>query len=595
MASLALLAIVVVLAAAAAACRPGPALAVLMGTVVLVPGALPVPGLPGLLTVHRVVVLAALAGLLWRCLRRDLDWSVLSPPPTAYRFAVVLGGLAVLGVGLLQPSTDPSAASRVWQALAAQLVLLVTAIALARAAGRPETGVMALVVATAVGAGIAVIEHVTGQSYARLWFRAVPALLDSGPAQVLATRGGDVRVRAAGDFTLAYAWTTAAVVPLLVVAAARSRGRRRPLLLAAVPLVLLAIGWTYSRSVAVPVLLAVVLALAVTRDRSLQVAGSALAVVATGFVALNPSLLSNFSIGADTGSIAVRTDRLPAIAALVAGHPFRGLGLGGLTSLGITVTDSTFLLGYAEVGAIGLAALVGLLLAGCAAAYGGVLGARASRPVAFAAGTGALLLIVGTFSFDAFTTATSAETFWLLVALGVVAAERTGRRVPTTWLTPSVRVLALLGLAAIGLVLRVTAPSHRAQTWQFDTLRPALATALAPTYTGVQLRTTVCDSISADLAYRPGVASTCQPFQDGPGQGLLRLQAPNAAALGRLTAREVALIHRIPTLERVELRTMGPAETGIPAALRTAPAWLPVLGAVWLLPMPGRRRDDDPR
>ena len=64
------------LAAAAFLLRPRGALTLLVGVVVLVPGSLPVPGAPGVLTVHRLVLAAALAGLVRRCQRHDLPWSV---------------------------------------------------------------------------------------------------------------------------------------------------------------------------------------------------------------------------------------------------------------------------------------------------------------------------------------------------------------------------------------------------------------------------------------------------------------------------------------------------------------------------------------
>ena len=593
MAALTALAIVTALVAAAALCRAGTALAVVLATIVLVPGTLPVPGAPGLFTIHRVVVLAALSGLLWRCLRGDVPWAVLRPPPLAYRFAFVLGVLAVVGIALLQPTTNPASAARAWQSLAAQLLLFLTVVALIRASGGPGAAVTPLVLATAAGAAIAVVEHVTGGSYARLWFHAIPQLLGRAEAQELARRDGHLRVRAAGDFTLAYAWTTAAVTPLLVVAAAKVRGRLRTVLLAAIPLVLLAITWTYSRSVTVPLLVVLLVVLLVIRDRPLQLAGAVLLAVGVVVVLAHPSALHSFSPAADQGSIDVRTARLPAVTSIAAAHPFRGVGLSGLTELGFPATDSSYLLGYGEVGAIGLAALLALLLAGCAAAYRGVLGTVGDIPAAVpgAAGAGALLLLIGAFSFDAFTTTTSAETFWVLVAIGITAADGSRVRVPSLSLSLPARIAVLAGLAAVGVALAVLAPTHRAQTWQFDTLRPYLATVEEPDYTGVQLRTTVCDVIGNDLAGRSHVDWTCLRLRTGsPGQGLLRLQAPDAAGLRELADRELALVRRIPTENALTLEAMGPARTGTPSALRTAPAWLPMLGLVWLLPVPLTRR-----
>jgi hypothetical protein len=176
----------------------------------------------------------------------------------------------------------------------------------------------------------------------------------------------------------------------------------------------------------------------------------------------------------------------------------------------------------------------------------------------------------------------------VLVGFGVVAAERSE---PVRPLVLPLRTVgaALVGLAAVGVVVRVVATPHVAQTWQFDTLRPFLATTVAPEFTGVQLRTTACDVVQADLALQSDTDVTCQSLGDGPGQGLLRLQARDAHALTQLRDREVGLIREVPTLDRFALRETGPAREGIPSALRTAPVSLPVFAAVWLIPLWRRR------
>ncbi|MDX6217812.1 MAG: hypothetical protein QOG99_3396 [Frankiales bacterium] len=589
--ALGLLAVVLALTVSAVLLPPGRALAVVLATLVLVPGTLPFPGGPGILTIHRVVVLAALLGLVRRCAVRELPWTVLRPPPVAYRLALLLGVLAVLGVALLQPTTDPGAASRSWEAFVAQLVVLVVVLALVRAAGTLGAGALPLAVAVAVSAAIGVIEHLTQNSYARVWYRLVPSLLTSDPAQVLATRGGHVRVRAAADFTLAFAWGTAACLPLLLAVATLHRGRVRRVLLLSAPVVVLALVWAYSRSVVLPAAIAVVGLAAVSRDRRVQVL-TAVALGLGGLLVLDsPNLQRDFSVAVDTGSIDVRLARLPAVAQVAASHPFRGVGLSGLSSLGIPTTDSTYLLGYAEVGAIGVAVLGAVLLAGFGSAGRAVLsGDHAERLLAMAFGGGALLLIVGAVSFDAFTTASTAELFWVLVAFGIALAERSVvmRRRPA--LKPDARVLGVAALLGLGLLLRTTASSHVAQEWQFETLTPAVNTAGAPTYTGVQLRTSACRLLDERLQRRPGLAVDCRAApDDAPGQTLLRLEAPNSYTLRELTLEAVSAIRSVPGLEQVALVSRGPEVRGRPSGLRTAPASLLAFGLVLLLPVPGRR------
>lgn len=64
----------------------------------------------------------------------------------------------------------------------------------------------------------------------------------------------------------------------------------------------------------------------------------------------------------------------------------------------------------------------------------------------------------------------------------------------------------------------------------------------------------------------------------------------NEASLEALTVHAVTLIRSLPTLEHVRLKPMGPAERGTPSVLRTAPAWLPILGTLLLMPTHRRRR-----
>jgi hypothetical protein len=139
---------------------------------------------------------------------------------------------------------------------------------------------------------------------------------------------------------------------------------------------------------------------------------------------------------------------------------------------------------------------------------------------------------------------------------------------------------------ALGLVLRATAPTHVAQTWQFESLLPYPATVAAATYTGSELRSTFC-ALAKNALYPS--TPTCQANGDAPGQGLLRLQASSAAKLRADEQRVLAAASGVRPLSRLQLMPRGPAVTGTPTGLRTAPGWLVVLAGVLLLPLPGRR------
>jgi hypothetical protein len=584
-----LVAIAAVLAAAAALAPPPRALVAMLITLVLVPGTLPPPGFPGVLTVHRIVWIAALAGVLRRGLiGTGPGWRALAPPPIASRFAVVLGVLAVTGVLLAQPATSADQAGRNWEALAFQLVALLAFLGIARETARPGAGALALVAVVGVSGLIAVAEHYTHSSYTRLWYHAIPSLLQSDEAQPLARRAGDVRVRGAADFTLGFAWCSAAVLPLIVVVGTRAR-RYRGLVLLTLPLMVLAIYWTYSRSVVAPALVAIVLVVVLAvRVRGVQALTGGLFV--TGLF-ISPSLIKGFTRSADTGSIDVRVQRLPVVGSLAAPHPYAGIGFSGLASAGIPTVDSTYLLMYAEAGVIGVTALIALLLMGTAVASSGVRAPdSATRALGLAYGLGALLLVVSGFTFDAFTTASVGELFWALVALGLVAAEVPGVRRRPRPLPLLVRVGALGALLVVGLALRTVAPTHVAQTWEFDTLSVAVNTYAAPTYTGTELQTTVCQAMQADLTDVPDIALTCQPYGNAAGHGRLRLQAPTRAALARLATRETDIARQVPTLGRFTLAARTEPTKGTATGLRTAPVWLFVLGAVVLLPTPRVRQ-----
>lgn len=564
---------------------PRDALIVLVGTVVLVPGSLTLPGAPGVLTVHRLVLLGAAAGVVRCCRRGELPWEVLRPPALVFRLLLVVGVLGVLGVGLLQPQTDAAAAARNWQALAVQVPFLLVWVVLVRACDDLATAAAVLVVATVASGGIALLEAASGTSYARLWFHAVPALLTSDQAQVLATRGGHVRVRAAADFTLAFAWVTTAVVPLLLVLAALRRRARPALLAVALPVLVTAVVLTYSRTVVLPLLLVVVLLGLLLRDRAVRTAAAAVLGAAAVALLTSSTLSGQFTAAVDVGSIDVRVQRLPVVGGLVAGHPWTGLGISGLASHGIMATDSSYLLSYAEVGVLGLAAFVAVLVSAVGESLLAVRTAvRPERLVAFAAALGLVVLAAGAFTFDTFSTPAAAETFWLLAALALVAQD--GRPRPWPPLGARLRLAGVGAAFLLGLLLRASAPTHVAQTWQFESLLPYPATVAAATYTGTEIRTTFCKLAHEAL---PPRTVTCQAIGDAPGQGLLRLQAGSEAGVRAEQTRVLEAAARVRQLSRLTLMSRGPAVTGTPTGMRTAPGWLPVLVAGLLLPVPGRR------
>lgn len=593
MAYLLLLALLV-LPVAAYRARPERALGVVLVTLVLVPGTLPYLHLPGALTVHRVVAGTALLGLLQRVRRGQVPRDVLRVPAVARRFALLLGVAGVLGVGFLLAPSDPGSAARAWEALAAQGFVLMVVVALLRCCPSVERALLPLVLAVVASAAVALVERATGASFARAWFRLAPELLGTGPAQVLAERGGHVRVRAAADFTLAFAWGTTAVVPLLLVLASRGRRWLRGALLASSVVVLLALTWTYTRSIVLPAAVAVAVMAGVLRDRLLRYVVAAGAGVVGLVVLASPQLQQDFSVAIDTGSIDVRFARLPVVMSLASAHPYKGIGLAGLSERGIPTTDSSFELLYAETGAIGVAVLAAVLLCGVAAAARPLLSRdHDDRVLGAGLGLGAALLVGSAFVYDTFTTPSSAELFWVLVGGGVVAAERSRALVPVPALGRYGTGLALAGLVLVGLVLRSTGSTSVGRTWQLETLSPAVNTAAAPSYAGLQLQTTLCQVVEQQVRGDVDCRGS-EPAPDGsngraPGQTLLELRAASSFGLRTLAQQAVVAIRSVPTLEHVELVPRTPERSGIPSGLRTAPAALLALGLALLLPVGGTR------
>ncbi|MBW8792217.1 MAG: hypothetical protein JF597_01005 [Streptomyces sp.] len=481
--------------------------------------------------------------------------------------------------------TDAGAATRVWETLVFQLVTLVVVLWLVRATD-DLVFAATLVVAAGVATGlIAWGEVATGSSYARWWFHLRPSLLGSDQAQVLATRSGHVRVRAASDFALAFAWTTAALVPLLLVLASLRRRGRALVIGVGLPVLVAAVLLTYSRTVVVPLVLVVVLLAVLLRDRGVRAAGVVVLAVCAFELATGSGFASELTTAADTGSIAVRVVRLPLVGSLVAPHAWTGLGLSGLASRGVRVTDSSYLLSYAEVGVLGLAALLAVQLGAVGSAVRAVRSpVREERLLSLGCGLGMLLLLGGTFTFDTFSVPAAAETFWILAALALCALD--GQPTPKV-LTTRARGALLLVAVVIGLGLHAAAPRHVAKTWQFEGLLPYDATVQAATFTGTQLRGTFCSLAQIEAA---GLRVTCQQNGDAPGQGLLRIEGRTLADVMAARDRALEAARRTRQLSLMTLYERGPAQSGTPTGLRTAPGWLPLLAGIWLLPVPGPRR-----
>ena len=184
-----------------------------------------------------------------------------------------------------------------------------------------------------------------------------------------------------------------------------------------------------------------------------------------------------------TTSTEIRSQRLPEITGVANTHSFGGLGLHGLDPYGFGETDSSYLLFYAELGVVGLAAFVALLIVVLVSSAQGLRAPPSwGRLLAAGAVGGIVAGLLGSAAFDLFSLPGSAHLFWVIAAIGVVTAERNGAAPLTRrW---SWRRLAIVPVGVgIGVVLAFAVPSHAAVVTPFDSL-PLQQIVRAPNVTG---------------------------------------------------------------------------------------------------------------
>ena len=600
MSAAALLLLTVVLAALAALGRPSLTFGVLLGTVLLLPATILVPSSPSaILTVPRVVELGAIVGVVVAYRRRPLPrrpaW-----PLVVFVLMAYLAVAAVTGIGLADRLTAPVPAAYAWVGLAEQVVLLVVGMLLVV---RIDPARLLLIVAGLAGVACLVgsVEAATGSSWARLVFHGVPSQLSSVQAQLLEHRQGHLRVRGAADFALEYGWFVAALVPFAAAAAAAAARRgRRLVATAAVLLAVALVGVCYltrTRSALAAVLcIAAVLGVALApRTRSSLIIG--LGILAVTGLAAGPTLASALSPSAGQGSIDVRLARLPQVLSLAADRPLRGIGLTGIQRLGIAGFDSSFVRAYVETGAVASVLLALALLTSLVTVGRGLLVRARLRLggddalLALASLTALVALLASASSFDTFGVLGSTRLFWLLCAVGVVAAERLRgpARLPSLRATATVPRLALV-VAAIGagFVVRAATPTHVADTAVFATLDVATEAVADPPGMGRTFVTTVCDAAS-EIA-QPGQSwRVTRCGESGPpGWGTLRVEAGSRAQTQDALVQIARAVYQIPGLQhlRIGRSALGP-QTGRPAPAEVAPAVFGVLAAFAVLILPG--------
>lgn len=584
MPSVALALLAVVLAVALILLPLRPAFASFVLTLLLLPANLPVPNpLTSYLTVTRLLVIVMAVRLvvgvrLGRLPGHTLRWTTLH---TA--FAVFLGATFIAGVVLAAPTTSWTGISTQWYDLVDQFVFLVVAIGYVRAIANLRWVLGVVAGALLASVGVAIIEHISGGSWGHWLFSHQHSQVDS--AHPLEVRAGSVRVRGAAEFALEFGWITVILLPALLAWLAGLRRWVVPAVVA-VGVVLLAEYWSYSRSaLAAFGLIALVTGLAARQRRLILFAGLGLA-GGVALFALAHSLQSGY-VGLPTGYVDVRVNRLPVVFQLAGTHPLHGLGLSGLSSSGVPTTDTTYLQVYGDTGFLGLVATLALLVcaAGCA-----VPGLRSQLPTVRLASGAAFASVVAMalsgVASDSIRPLTVARSFWLMAAIGVVAAETAGGRLPVIahrsrrLVIGAVLVTELCAWAFVTL-----SPVHFAQQFAFSTLPIKRETAAIedPFSLGNRLVNTVCGLVTSvrEEEVRGG-RFDCRNPKIAAGVGELRVQGFTRAEVdtGEQRVREKVAGAQ---LFAFRLFPETPVASGRDTAVTWAPFWAPALVLLLLL------------
>lgn len=571
--------------------------AVVAAGILLVPGPL---ALRNPITTYalfsRVLVVALALKLAYEIKRGTVPRTVLRWTIVHTAFVIFLACVFLAGVVLAETSVESQGLTAAYLLVVDPFVYFVVALACVRAIGDLRWCLGSIAVALLASAGIGIVEHATGNAWGHFLFGRT--LTGTVASDTLTSRFGKLRVHGGAEYPVQYGWVTAMLLPALVgwLGAQRWRIERwLPITIAAVGVVVLAEYWSYSRTGFAAIGVTAVLVAVLSRDRRLlALTGGGLALGIVLFVSIG-GLQSGYT-GLPSGPVAVRTARVPVILQIAATHPLHGIGLGGLALKGLPNTDSTYLQLYGEAGLLGLVSGIALLL--CALAYcarGLRATDRVDRLAAAAATVGAVAMLIGGSAYDALRSLSSSRPFFLLIAIGIVAAERNsapvGALVRRRWF---VLAGATAAAAAGGTIAYAVAPVHYAAQYQFQTV--SAARQLQPTdpvTVGTTYINSVCDVVDGVGMLNRNAVFDCRDPQLAAGIGQLRVQASSADEVHRLLSTVQTTVSKLPLTFSLSPQT--PLQAGRNTALAWAPFWLPaaVLLALVLLPLGVTRRVTD--
>ena len=215
----------------------------------------------------------------------------------------------------------------------------------------------------------------------------------------------------------------------------------------------------------------------------------------------------------------------------------------------------------------------------------------AARTVAAAATTGAVMFVASAVFYDAFTLLQGARLFWLLVAVGTVAAESAA--VAPALPRPSRRLVAAgAGMGfAFGVAAFALAPVHFAVNTIFTTLPIAReAVTYDPVTAGTNLVNTTCGIVQIESHALAGASMDCRNSFTAAGMGFIRFEGGSRQELLNASGAVTHAVRVEAGITNFVDYANGPVLQGRSTVWSTAPVWAPLAVVEILITAPWRRR-----
>ncbi|HEX3705308.1 MAG TPA: O-antigen ligase family protein [Mycobacteriales bacterium] len=573
--------------------RPTAVFGLLVGSMMLIPSTLVAPHmLTSYATVNHILIGAA--GVRLATMAKQGGWSRLfAATPFHLATALLVVTWVADGLAFAPPGGIPTVALQRLIDLAFVGMFFIVTLAFCRWIDNPRFVMRTLLVTFGMSAVLAVLEHLTRQSFGEHVFNLAGEAGSTTASHVLETRGGHLRVRSSAEFALAYAWVAVMILPFITMLAIRGR-RVKVSGVVLLALTLAAVYWTYARSAAAAIPVIFILIALVVRERAAILLASSSVLVAIGLYFFDGAIRHHLSLHTDQGSVGVRFQRLPPILDAVSHHAYLGLGIGGLQSIGVPVTDNFYLYAYGDTGAVGAAILLVFCITGIAQAARGLQVQDSMRRIAVVGSlVGFLAFLVSGAVDDALLLSQPAELAVLLLAIATASAEpELGAMLLPKW---SYRRIVLFGSvgAIAGLVALLAAPVAVSQQRLFSTVSAERNTGQYDAVTsGRLLIATVCD-VAADIEPSlPGVHISCLDDYGAAGVGTIRISSPSAHQTIAAYAALATTLRQVSYLKEFATQPSGPPIAARSSLWRTAPASGAALGVAigFIAPLPLRRR-----